>query len=93
MNDPDWMLNEIPDRIDPPRGPHSSKTCRVCAHLDLFADTCKAFPQGIPEEIWRTRGGHRESYPGDNGILFELRISPNLPASAYEIPDFLKRRE
>lgn len=34
---------------------------------------CKAFPKGIPDDIWFGRQDHTKSYPGDNGILFELK--------------------
>ncbi len=35
---------------------------------------CKAFPGGIPSNILKTIKGtdHRKTYPGDNGVLFEV---------------------
>ncbi len=32
---------------------------------------CRAFPEGIPDEIAYGDVLHLESYPGDNGIQFE----------------------
>ena len=34
---------------------------------------CLAFPEGIPCELSDNQHIHTEPYPGDNGILFELR--------------------
>jgi len=32
---------------------------------------CKAFPDGIPDEIAYGDNKHTEPYPGDNGIQYE----------------------
>ena len=47
-----------------------SSLCDLCAHLG-DNETCKAFPNGIPEEILTGDHDHTEPYPGDNGIQFE----------------------
>ncbi|MCX7998724.1 MAG: hypothetical protein N3A69_07195 [Leptospiraceae bacterium] len=43
-------------------------------HLENGESTkrCKAFPNGIPLEIFENKFDHENPYPGDNGIRFEL---------------------
>jgi hypothetical protein len=52
-----------------------SPVCTLCRHLEDSFDNvpgrCKAFPKGIPVEIWEGDHLHRTPYPGDNGIMFE----------------------
>ncbi len=56
-----------------------SPTCLPCNHFyrEIYSEidekTCKAFPYGIPEEIWRGDNDHKKPYPGDYGIQFELK--------------------
>lgn len=49
--------------------------CAACAHYRWGSSSvggqCAAFPDGIPEEIYRNRVRHDRPYPGDNGIMFE----------------------
>lgn len=59
-----------------------SPTCVYCKHLRQaildeyrFHNTCTAFPDGIPDEIWRGDDDHTKPYPGDKGIQFERKIS------------------
>lgn len=37
--------------------------------------TCKAFPDGIPEDILANESDHRHPHPGDNGIMFVQKPS------------------
>lgn len=49
--------------------------CTACTHLDRQKEQsllCDAFPEGIPQEIWKNEVAHTTSYPGDNGIHLEL---------------------
>lgn len=53
-----------------------SRVCCFCKHLNEVSIvdptmTCKAFPQGIPSEIWNGQNPHTTPYPGDNNIQFE----------------------
>lgn len=48
--------------------------CNTCANLIREWGTdfrCKAFPQGVPEELYTSCVSHTEPYPGDNGIQYE----------------------
>lgn len=56
------------------RASAASPTCWYCAHkFPTFKRTCKAFPNGIPDEIWQGHNPHTDPYPGDLGIRFERR--------------------
>jgi hypothetical protein len=48
----------------------AAPVCMDCKHHkgDL---TCKAFPDGIPEEIIMGNSDHSKPFPGDNGVQFE----------------------
>lgn len=43
--------------------------CRLCAHA-VGEDSCRAFPNGIPSEIYSGDFDHMKAFPGDNGIRF-----------------------
>jgi len=48
--------------------------CNSCAHLERSESslgTCRAFPRGIPKEIFLGKADHRKPFPGDHGIRFE----------------------
>ncbi len=48
--------------------------CMRCKHFhieDVKLHTCDAFPDGIPDEIWRGDNDHKKPNPGDHGIQFE----------------------
>ena len=47
--------------------------CLDCKRLEQTPGPwhCKAFPEGIPEEIYGGSHDHTKPFRGDNGILFE----------------------
>jgi len=47
--------------------------CHKCKHINDDGESCKAFPNGIPEEIIIGDTLHRVPVEGDNGITFEPR--------------------
>jgi hypothetical protein len=48
--------------------------CAYCKHLRkrISAHTCKAFPDGIPEDISSGKVRHIEPYPNDRGVRFTV---------------------
>ena len=44
--------------------------CAFCSNK-LHGKICKAFLNGIPDEILNNQFDHRNAYSGDNGIQFE----------------------
>lgn len=46
--------------------------CGLCKHK-LAGKICEAYPDGIPPQLLDNEVSHKESYPGDNGIRFEVR--------------------
>jgi len=51
-----------------------SPVCIECKNIKSLVDrTCKAFPKGIPIQIWNGKNNHTKPYKGDNGIRFEAR--------------------
>lgn len=47
--------------------------CNKCKHVFRDGEKCKAFPQGIPDEILTGEFDHHNAYEGDNGIRFSRR--------------------
>lgn len=47
--------------------------CFSCDHRRSVL-TCKAFPDGIPQEILRGDVMHTSPYPGDHGIVFRRAV-------------------
>jgi hypothetical protein len=46
--------------------------CLACERYRK-ANTCDAFPDGIPTEIFNFGGDHRQPAAGDRGLQFKLR--------------------
>lgn len=86
---------EAPNRLDGTLSTEStSATCRHCLHLQVGTHRCTAFPGGIPDELWWAYRGHREPFPGDQGVQFQERPLPSpLLAERYDVPDFLQNGE
>lgn len=60
------------EKSNRPKGVFAQPLCLDCVHLDLKSvNNCKAFPKGIPHEIWGLGFNHKKPFPGDNGIQFE----------------------
>lgn len=60
------------------KGSLFSNVCSFCKHYPLLPSkldrpVCKAFPQGIPPEIWIGENKHVDNFLGDRGIKFEPR--------------------
>jgi hypothetical protein len=54
------------------RLPMFSRVCTNCSNLTEPGERkCRAFPNGIPLEIWTGENNHTKPVAGDNGILFE----------------------
>lgn len=57
-----------------------SPVCTLCQHFtgtEPGQRTCKAFPAGIPSEIWRGENPHTEPYEGDQGIQYQELPKPD----------------
>lgn len=52
---------------------HRNVETGQCATCRFRADgqTCRAFPRGIPHEIFTGKRDHTKPYPGDRGFLYE----------------------
>src|SRR5262249_13861231 len=65
-----------------------SPTCHLCHHRSWERrDSCTAFPEQIPLEIWNGAHDHRSPYPGDHGVCFE----PMSPAEQQAFDEFVER--
>ncbi len=57
-----------------------SYLCEFCCYLrSRNRKQCDAYLKSIPIEIWNGEIDHRQSYDGDNGIIFE----PKNETAAY----------
>ena len=65
--------------------------CGMCKHWQPGighpngTQTCVAFPDGIPKEIWAGDDMHMSPVPGDNGVIF----TPNDDVTPEQVEDWL----
>lgn len=67
---------------------HINCICIGCKHYGSRKDekaVCKAFPKGIPLEIWNGKVDHFNSYPEDNGIVYEEDIEDDIDLTDLEL--------
>ncbi|MEF8715062.1 MAG: hypothetical protein V5B39_16215 [Accumulibacter sp.] len=84
-------VEEEPRRLDGPGSrPGRSDTCWDCRHYRSHR-RCAAFPDGIPEALWQAVHGHREPYPGDQGIQYKRRAEPDPLPDRDDVPEFLRK--
>ena len=62
VNDAGRIVGDLPTEM--------SVRCAVCRHWTIGV-CCKAFPDGIPNEIRSGKFDHKQPFPGDNGVRFE----------------------
>lgn len=66
------------DKFITQKGDMVQVQCNSCVHRRASA-TCDAFPDGIPKVILMNEIDHREPFPGDHGIQFELKPRAESP--------------
>lgn len=86
------MLLDLDERWRP-----WSPTCHDCRHRHWGdrgtsdwqkGETCDAYPDGIPLEIWNGNHNHQTPYPGDHGIQF----TPMTAEDEAELEAYLEQR-
>lgn len=65
-----------------------SPVCLYCDRYDGYdVKKCRAFPSGIPDEIFTGKDKHQFPYPGDRGYQFKL--SPDVSPKVKETLDWI----
>jgi hypothetical protein len=64
-----FLIREVIIMLKPP------PKCMECKNFikeeGIFALACKAFPSGIPQEIWNEKIIHDKPYLNDNGYRYD----------------------
>jgi len=71
-----------------------NEQCYRCKHVRtlISSQTCAAFPEEIPLDIWTGKHNHELPYPGDHGVRFESRGNiPSTPMTNDEIQAWLEK--
>ena len=65
--------------------------CVWCKNFMPYGDKpwCLAFPDGIPNIIYRNDFIHDKHYAGDHGVMFEA--NENIPPKEKELYDYVKK--
>ena len=51
---------------------------------DRYVAYCAAFPESVPRDIFPGGFDHRRPYPGDGGVMFELKDGKEKIVALYE---------
>jgi hypothetical protein len=82
----DWhdICNSCARLVRIPNPDHDGKNTET-----ISIATCRAFPDGIPRDIIRHEFDHRNPYPGDRGIRYELApgLEKRLAIYESEVPE------
>lgn len=89
-DDVEWVVRRRPSICDACARLGKRSNPEAQSSLDRWIPYCDAFPERVPREIYTGQFDHREPYPGDNGIRFELREGGESVLESYE--NSLRRR-
>jgi hypothetical protein len=71
-----WFRHESSEICIPHHQLIAINSCISCKYFNFKnkeANTCKAFPERIPDNIFLGKNDHKKSYPGDHGIIYKKR--------------------
>ena len=62
--------------------PYGEPPCETCRNYE-GEHRCRAFPDGIPQNILDGKHDHRRPYPGDHGVQYEHQDFCPYPPPRY----------